>query len=199
MRLLEILSRSLLLLPQWKYGITFNKDEIESCRLAHNTIRLWDSISCSSISKHGPSVIVDVGARNFEETKHWLKHWPHTKVEAFDPCLGDSSDPRIKRHVCKLSGVLDFKLPYPCLLKVDCEEDTYKVLKSIGYKLSSFKLIVVEMWNDFDSPVFVNQQFDIWRTMIDYGFNQCRVLTAYDRGQSVPWYDIAFFKASAPR
>jgi hypothetical protein len=54
--------------------------------------------------------------------------------------------------------------------------------------------VVVEMWNDFDSQAFKNQQAEIWEFMLLHGFRQCRMVDSLYSIHSISFYDMAFYK-----
>ena len=100
----------------------------------------------------------------------------------------------LKCKACRFDS-LEIKIVRPAILKVDCENFTYKALEGFGERLKEFDVIVCEMWNYYsDLPQFVNQQLDIWKLMLSIGKKNCRVLDAVLTAKDgIPSYDIAFY------
>lgn len=188
-------------------------------RSAHATVKLCDEIGFE------PELIVDCGANNSQETKRWLRRWPNTEVLSIEPdrrfnpvgtvlryalsdqngierlnpssassCLGgDGEEVAVRR--------LEQFLPTGkrTLLKVDCENRTWEVLRGAGERLAYCSVAHVEIVNYYPPGTvqadWPNRTMDIYALMADYGFNQCRVVDAVCWLRHVDYYDAVFYRA----
>ncbi len=92
---------------------------------------------------------------------------------------------------------LRLRAPTPYIIKVDCEQFTYRALNGFGHYLEKAAVVIVEMWNNH--PVigeWNNQQAQIWALMIKAGFKSARVVDSFYGFRGVPFYDIAFYENS---
>lgn len=213
-RAYEFLVRGMIMLPYFRFS--FKKDELVNLRSAFNTIGLCNSLGIV------PDTLVDVGAANSQWAIWLKKSFSKMRVISFEPLMAFSPIGELHRYALgehassgmmiydgKSSRIspegtepvsimrfdqLDIDISGTCVLKVDAENYTAAALKGFGKHLSRFSLVVVEMWNDYQFPEFINQQATIWKTMLDAGFTYSKMVDAEYAAWTFPCYDMAFYK-----
>jgi FkbM family methyltransferase len=168
-----------------------------------------------------PRTIIDVGASQNQVTSYWKKEWPYARLISFEPnpecqpsgdiirmALSDKNG--MEKFICEkgfsrlgLEGQivvpirrfdslkLDFEVP--AIIKVDCEDGTYAVLKGMGEYLRSFSAIHVEMLNHLHFD-FVNKQSEIHALMWGHGFKHHKTVDAISWPNSIACTDVLFWQ-----
>jgi len=156
-----------------------------------------------------PKTLIDAGACE-SQWAHWIvKEWPDIRVVSIEPCpTSRTIGEVIKAGLSNSGGVADFSwegreshvnvvrfdsLPItiarPSILKIDCEEYTYRAMLGFGKRLREFDVVVVEMWNGDK-----NDQASIWRAANDAGLQCARVIDVGWLPRKIALYDIAFYR-----
>jgi FkbM family methyltransferase len=168
-----------------------------------------------------PAHLVDVGANESQWSKWLIQEWPDLKVTSFEPLqkfhpIGDVQHLALSDSQSEMKMVsrnayhiddngdtivkavrfdsLGLRIKKPAILKIDAENFTARALIGFGKRINEFDVVVVEMWNDFDSQAFKNQQAEIWEFMLLHGFRQCRMVDSLYSIHSISFYDMAFYK-----
>jgi hypothetical protein len=143
-----------------------------------------------------PQSLVDAGARNSEFMRYLVFYWPWAEVHSFE--MDPERRPIGERHYMRLGSepghrLSEFVFRAPALLKVDCDEDTIKVLD--GADLTAFEWAVVEVSEDGNGAL-PNNRSEINEIMRAAGFTHSKAVDAVVcvRSHRIAQTDVLFWK-----
>lgn len=149
-----------------------------------------------------PRALVDAGARKSEFMRYLVNKWPFARVLSFEPDerfmpLGEVFRSKLGTFTNPLAG---YPVPWPSLLKIDCDLETVDVLRSAN--LTFFQWVVVEVMEEGlnNSRFPPNNRSEINRIMEAAGFKESMAVdaTVCILNESVAQTDVLFWRTNWP-